>query len=269
MPANVNAVFDDLAPEQVYLCAARVGGIGANSRRPVDFLLDNMRISSNIIEAAHAHGVKKLVNLGSSCIYPREAPQPMPESCLMTGALEPTNEGYAIAKIAALKLVQAYRRERGAKFVSVMPTNLYGPGDHYDLEGSHVLPTLIMKFEEARVQGHAEVVLWGTGKPLREFLFVEDLADALLLVMDQYDDDEWINIGSDDEVSIADLALLVAERVKYRGKIVWDPTRPDGTMRKKLDCSKIRALGWKPQVSLTEGIDRTIDDYRMTSSLGR
>ena len=255
-------IFNTLRPDEVYLAAARVGGIGANSSLPVDHLLDNLRISCNVIEAAHRHPhVRKLVNLGSSCIYPREAPQPMPEECLLTGPLEPTNEPYALAKIAALKLVQAYRQQHGDHFVSVMPTNLYGPSDRYDVENSHVLPTLIMKFEHARLHG-GTVTLWGSGRPLREFLYVDDLADALVLVMREYDDDLWLNIGSDDELSIADLADVVARQVGYDGPIRWDSSRPDGTPRKKLDCSRIHALGWRPQVSLEEGIGRTIEDYR-------
>ena len=260
-PDGVDRIFTELEPTEVYVAAARVGGIGSNSSMPVDYLLDNIRISCNVIEAAHRHAVRKLVNLGSSCIYPRDATQPMAEECLLTGPLEPTNEPYALAKIAALKLVQAYRRQHGSHFVSVMPTNLYGPGDRYDAEHSHVLPTLIMKFEHARLHG-GPVTLWGTGRPLREFLYVDDLADALVLVMREYDDDLWLNIGSDDEVSIADLAAIVARLVGYDGAVHWDWSRPDGTPRKKLDCSRIRALGWRPAVSLEEGIGRTIEDYR-------
>ncbi len=258
-------VFDqatEAGVDTVVLAAARVGGIGANSRYPVEFLCDNIAISTNAIGQAHEHGIERLLNLGSSCIYPRDAPQPMREEVLLTGRLESTNEMYAIAKIAALKLVQAYRRQYGRRYISLMPTNLYGDGDKYDKENSHVIPSLIMKFEEARLKGNPSVELWGTGGPLREFLHVDDLARAVVLALECYDDDLWLNVGSDDELSIAELASMVAHATEYLGEIRWNDARPDGTPRKKLDWSRMRALGWSPTVSLEDGLRRTVEDYR-------
>lgn len=258
--------FRSHSADAVILAAGVVGGIGANVARPVEFLRDNLLIGINVVSGAHAAGIDKLVNLGSSCIYPRNAPQPLRESSLLTGTLESTNEAYAIAKIAVIKLCQYYRREYGRHYVSVMPTNLYGPGDRYDTESSHVIPTLIMKFEEARLHG-GPVRLWGTGAPLREFLHVDDLADAIAVVLERYDDDELINVGSGDEISILDLASTVASIVGYDGPVEWDSSRPDGTPRKLLDSSKIRALGWTPKVNLKIGIESAVRDYRNRAHL--
>lgn len=248
--------------DAVVLAAARVGGIGANSKFPVEFLYYNVAISINVIREAFEAGIPKFVNLGSSCIYPRKARQPMREEVLMSGPLEPTNEGYAVAKITALKFVQAYRREYGARYISLMPTNLYGEGDTYDFERSHVIPSLIMKFEAARLAKQPYVELWGTGTPLREFLHVDDLARAIVLSLESYDDDLWLNVGSDTEITIRAVAALIGELTGYHGEIRWNTDRPDGTPRKRLDWSRLRALGWKPEIGLWEGLRRSIEDYR-------
>ncbi len=263
--SQVEGVLRDLRPDAVVLAAARVGGIGANSSLPVEFMLDNMLIGMNVVSAAHCAGIGRLVNLGSSCIYPRAAQQPLRPEALLTGELEPTNEAYALAKIATLRLCQYYRREYGRRYVSVMPTNLYGPEDRYSLDASHVLPTLIMKFEGARING-GPVTLWGTGTPFREFLHVDDLADAVAVALRDYDDDAPINVGSGVEVTIMQLAELVSELTGYRGLIEWDESKPDGMPRKILDSSKIRELGWSPKISLREGVEKTIQEYRAIQS---
>lgn len=253
----VHAFFADERPDLVFLAAAKVGGIHANSTYPADFIRDNILIQSHVIDAAYRSEVKKLLFLGSSCIYPKLAPQPMKEEYLLTGPLEPTNEWYAIAKIAGIKMCQAYRRQYGFCAISLMPTNLYGPGDNFDLQNSHVLPALIRKFHEAKVDGRSEVVVWGTGRPLREFLHVDDLADAALFLMRNYDDETIINVGTGKDISIRDLAALIGEIVGYDGKIVFDTSRPDGTPRKLLDVSRLRALGWEARIDLQQGIAST------------
>ncbi|MDT0635837.1 GDP-L-fucose synthase [Spectribacter hydrogenooxidans] len=258
----VNAFFAETRPDYVFLAAARVGGIQANNAQPVDFLRDNLLIQTHVIDAAAAHNVRKLLFLGSSCIYPKFAPQPMPEDCLLTGELEPTNEWYAIAKIAGIKLCQAYRRQAGFNAVSVMPTNLYGPGDNFDLETSHVLPALIRKFHEARRDGQDSVVLWGSGTPRREFLHVDDLADACVFVMEHYEDEMPLNIGVGEDISIRELAGLIAEVVGFEGELELDRTRPDGTPRKLLDVSRLHALGWQAHTGLRDGIAATYAWYR-------
>ncbi|MBS8228113.1 GDP-L-fucose synthase [Vannielia litorea] len=246
-------------PDAIVLAAAKVGGIHANDTRPVDFLHDNLMIQANIIDAAHAFDVARLLFLGSSCIYPKLAPQPISEDSLLTGPLEPTNEWYAIAKIAGIKLVQAHRKQHGRKWISAMPTNLYGPGDNYDLQSSHVLPALLRKFHEAKQRGDTEVVVWGSGRPLREFLHCDDLADALVFLLKNYDDDEHINVGSGVEVSIRDLAETIAEVVGYEAKLVFDSSKPDGTPRKLMDSSRLHALGWNNVRSLKDGIRSTYE----------
>ncbi len=264
-----DAFFAAEKPAYVFLAAAKVGGIGANATYPADFIRDNLAIGLNVIDAAYRHGVTKLLNLGSSCIYPKLAPQPMSEDALLTGPLEPTNEPYAIAKIAAIKLCSAYNRQHGTDFISVMPTNLYGPGDTYDLEKSHVLPALIRRFHEAKVAGTDEVTLWGDGTPLREFLYVDDLADAAIMLMAQRSAEEvgeFINVGSGEEVSIAELARLI-EKVVYGDatdrtcEVVWDTSKPKGTPRKLVDSRRIRSLGWEPKTALVEGIVLAYQDY--------
>lgn len=248
-------------PQYVLLAAARVGGIVANSTYPADFIRDNLAIQGNVIESARQAGVKKLLFLGSSCIYPRLAPQPIKEDYLLTGALEPTNEWYAIAKIAGIKMCQAYRQQYGFNAICAMPTNLYGPGDSFDLENSHVLPALIRKFHEGRETGAAAVTVWGTGAPRREFLYVDDLADALLWLMADYESPEIINVGVGEDISIRELAALVADIIGFSGDIVFDTSRPDGTPRKLLDVERIKALGWQPATSLREGITTTYQWY--------
>ncbi|THD77767.1 MAG: GDP-L-fucose synthase [Phenylobacterium sp.] len=255
--AETEAWVADARPDAVILAAARVGGIAANDAYPGEFLHDNLAIQTNVIEAARLSGVAKLLFLGSSCIYPKLAPQPMAEEALLTGPLEPTNEWYAIAKIAGLKLAQAYRRQYGCDFISAMPTNLYGPGDNFDLEASHVLPALIRKAYEAKVERRPELVVWGTGAPKREFLHVDDCADALVHLLKTYSADLHINVGSGQEVSIAELAELVTRVTGYEGKIVYDAAKPDGTPRKLLDTSRLRALGWAPRIDLATGITET------------
>lgn len=253
----VEEFFRTEKPDYVFLFASKVGGIRANNSYPADFIRDNLLIQTNVIDAAYRNKVKKLVFLGSSCIYPKFAPQPMKEEYLLTGELEPTNEWYAIAKIAGIKLCQAYRRQHGFNAISLMPTNLYGPGDNFDLETSHVLPALIRKFHEARINEDPEVVVWGTGSPKREFLYVDDLADAVLFLMHNYDDDEIINVGAGKDITIDELSNLVREITGYQGNIVYDRTMPDGTPQKLLDISKIQKIGWSPKTSLREGIDKT------------
>jgi GDP-L-fucose synthase len=260
--AAVDSWFDEHRPQAVFLAAARVGGIHANATRPGEFLYDNLAIAANVIEAARRCQVEKLLFLGSSCIYPRLAPQPMPESCLLTGPLEPSNEAYAIAKIAGLKLCQAYRRQYGCDFVSVMPTNLYGPNDNFDLLSSHVLAALIAKTDAALRQAGETVEIWGTGRPRREFLHVDDLADAVVFLMKGWSEDEPINIGSGEDVTIAELAGLIARVLGFTGRFVFDPSKPDGAPRKLLDVSKLTALGWRPRIGLAEGIRQTYDWYR-------
>ena len=251
---QVNRFFSTTPVDVVYLAAAKVGGILANQTHPVEFLYKNLMIQCNVIRAAYAAGVRKLLFLGSSCIYPREAPQPIREDALLTGPLEATNEPYAIAKIAGLKLCEAYQREFGARFICAMPTNLYGQHDNYDLQSSHVLPALIRKFHEGRESGQESVSIWGTGAPLREFLYVDDLAQACVMLMEHPQAEGIYNIGAGQDISIADLARLVARVVGYEGNIVYDTGKPDGTPRKLMDSSRVQALGWKPEISLTHGI---------------
>ena len=255
--AAVEAFFAAERPEYVFLAAARVGGILANDSRPAEFLRDNLAIQTNVIHSAWRHGVRKLCFLGSSCIYPKLAPQPLREDYLLTGPLEPTNEWYAIAKIAGIKMAQAYRRQYGFDAISLMPTNLYGPGDNYDPLSSHVLPALLRRFHEATRRGDEVVTIWGTGAPLREFLHVDDLADAAVLLMRDYSSEDIINVGSGDEVSIAQLARLVADATGFRGRLEFDPSKPDGTPRKRLDTSRLAALGWTARVRLGPGIAET------------
>ena len=247
------------SPDIVILAAAKVGGIKANNDYPVEFLLENLRIQNNVIRSASQSGVRKLLFLGSSCIYPKLAPQPIPESALLSGPLEPTNEAYAIAKIAGIKLCQAYAREYGAKFISVMPTNLYGPNDNFDLETSHVLAALVRKAHEAKAQNEKQLMVWGTGKPRREFLHVDDLVAACLLLLEKYDSPEIINIGCGEDVTIRELAQLICEVVGFNGKLVWDETKPNGTPRKLLDVTRIRKLGWQPTIPLRKGIAQTYE----------
>jgi GDP-L-fucose synthase len=249
--------FSEEKPAVVILAAAKVGGIKANNDFPVEFLLDNLRIQNNVIRSAYQTGVRKLLFLGSSCIYPKLAPQPIPENALLTGPLEPTNEPYAIAKIAGIKLCQAYAREYGANFISVMPTNLYGPNDNFDLERSHVLPALLRKAHEAKIRGEKKLVVWGTGEPRREFLHVEDLAAACLLLLEKYDSPQIINVGCGEDVRIRELAELIRDEVGFEGQLAWDETKPDGTPRKLLDVTRIRALGWQPTIPLREGVAQT------------
>ncbi|WP_454695506.1 GDP-L-fucose synthase family protein [Achromobacter aegrifaciens] len=251
---QVNRFFSTTPVDVVYLAAAKVGGILANQTHPVEFLYKNLMIQCNVIRAAYAAGVRKLLFLGSSCIYPREAPQPIREDALLTGPLEATNEPYAIAKIAGLKLCEAYQREFGARFICAMPTNLYGQHDNYDLHSSHVLPALIRKFHEGREAGQESVAIWGTGTPLREFLYVDDLAQACVMLMEHPQAEGIYNIGAGQDISIADLARLVARVVGYEGNIVYDNSKPDGTPRKLMDSARVQALGWKPEISLTHGI---------------
>ena len=251
--------FADESPNIVIVAAARVGGIKANNEYPVEFLLENLRIQNNIIGSAFEAGARKLLFLGSSCIYPKFAPQPIPETALLTGPLEPTNEAYAIAKIAGIKLCQAYAREYGATFISVMPTNLYGPNDSFDLETSHVLPALLRKAHDAKTRNENKLIVWGTGKPRREFLHVDDLASACLLLLEKYDSPEIINIGCGEDITIRELAELICDVVGFNGELVWDAAKPDGTPRKLLDITKIRALSWQPTIPLRQGIAQTYE----------
>jgi GDP-L-fucose synthase len=251
--------FAEEKPAVVILAAAKVGGIKANNDFPVEFLLENLRIQNNVIQAARETGARKLLFLGSSCIYPKFAPQPIPETALLGGPLEPTNEAYAIAKIAGIKLCQAYAREYGANFISAMPTNLYGPNDNFDLETSHVLAALLRKAHEAKTRKDRRLIVWGSGKPRREFLHVDDLASACLLLLEKYDSSEIINVGCGEDISIRELAELICDVVGFNGEIAWDTTKPDGTPRKLLDVTKLRALGWKPSILLRDGIGRTYE----------
>ncbi|OYW04670.1 MAG: GDP-fucose synthetase [Acidobacteria bacterium 37-71-11] len=260
--AAVDRWFGANRPEYVFLVAGTVGGILANSTRPAEFIYDNMMIHATVVQAAYREGVKKLLYLGSSCIYPRECPQPMKEEYLLTGPLEPTNEPYAVAKIAGIKLCQAYRRQYGCDFISAMPTNLYGPGDNFDLESSHVLPALIRKFHDAKTAGRFEVVVWGTGAPRREFLHVDDLADACLFLMERYDEDIHLNVGTGEDLSIRELAEMVAAVVYPEGRLVFDASKPDGTPRKLLDVSRLHALGWRHRIELRAGIEATYSWFR-------
>lgn len=256
-------------PQVVVLAAARVGGIAANAADPVGFLYDNLMIAANALRASFEAGVERLIFLGSSCIYPKFAPQPIQEGALLTGALEPTNEAYALAKIAGLRLAQAYRRQYGADFVTAMPTNLYGPNDNYDPEGSHVVPALIRRFHEARLSGAPSVAIWGTGKPRREFLHVDDLADAIVFLLERYAGDEHVNVGAGRDIAIADLAALVADVVGYRGEIRHDASRPDGAPRKLLDCGRMERLGWRPRIGLREGLASTYAEFARSGSGAR
>jgi len=259
---EVEDFFKREHPEYVFLAAAKVGGILANNTYPAEFIYSNIVVQSNVIHSSYLFGVKKVLFLGSSCINPRDCPQPMKEDYLLSGYLEPTNEPYAIAKIAGIKMCQAYNRQYGANFISVMPTNLYGPNDNFDIQNAHVLPALIRKFHEAKVAGQKEVVVWGTGSPRREFLYVDDLADACIFLMNNYNNSpEIINIGVGKDISIRELALMVKEIVDYNGEIVFDTSKPDGTPRKLLDVSKLSSLGWQAKTGLREGIKRTYQWY--------
>src|SRR5690554_2950374 len=260
--ADTEAFFQEEKPDYVFLAAAKVGGIHANNVYRADFLYDNLMIQSNVIHSAYKNGVKKLLFLGSSCIYPKMAEQPLVEDALLTGLLEPTNEPYAIAKIAGIKLCEAYRDQYGANFISAMPTNLYGPNDNYDLQTSHVLPALIRKFHEARENNEPEVVMWGTGSPKREFLHVDDLAEACVFLMDNYNEKQFVNVGTGEDISIKDLALLIKEIVGFEGKLTSDTSKPDGTPRKLMDVSRIHALGWKHKIDLRDGIQSVYKSYR-------
>lgn len=259
--AAVAGFFAVEQPDYVFLSAAKVGGIHANNTYPAEFLYENLAIQNNIIHAAYRSGTKKLLFLGSSCIYPKHAPQPMPEDCLLTGPLESTNEWYAIAKIAGLKLAQAYRRQYGFNAISLMPTNLYGPGDNFSLQNSHVLPALIRKFHDAKKSSAGEVEIWGTGTPRREFLHVDDLADACVFMMQNYDNEQLINIGWGRDVTIAELAGIVQRVVGFEGRLSFDASKPDGTPRKLLDTSRLKALGWQPKIDLEDGIRSTYQWY--------
>lgn len=256
-PKAVDRFFSEQKPAVVVLAAAKVGGIKANNELPVEFLLENLQMQNSVIRAAYESGVRKLLFLGSSCIYPKHAPQPIPESALLTGPLEPTNEAYAVAKIAGIKLCQAYAREFGANFISAMPTNLYGPNDNFDLLSSHVLPALLRKAHTAKTEGARELVVWGSGTPRREFLHVDDLAAACVFLLEKYDSPEIINVGCGEDISIRELAELICEIVGFKGELAWDTAKPDGTPRKLLDVSKIHTLGWRHRFGLREGITRT------------
>jgi len=258
----VREFFDRQRPAAVIMAAARVGGIHANSTRPALFIRDNLLIQDNVIDAAHRSGVAKFVFLGSSCIYPKLAPQPIKEEYLLTGPLEPTNEWYAVAKIAGVKMCQAYRREYGFNAISLMPTNLYGPGDNFDLQNSHVLPALIRRFHEAKLRGDETLSIWGTGTPRREFLHVDDLADAVIYLLKNYEDEAIVNIGWGEDITIRELAELVMAASGYQGRLVFDPSKPDGTPRKLLDTTRLTGLGWRPKISLKDGIETTYAWFR-------
>jgi GDP-L-fucose synthase len=258
----VNAFFEIEKPQFVFLAAAKVGGIHANNTYRADFLYRNLMIESNVIHASHVHGVQKLLFLGSSCIYPKMAPQPLKEESLLTGTLEYTNEPYAIAKIAGIKLCEAYRDQYGRNFISAMPTNLYGPNDNYDLQNSHVLPALIRKFHEAKINQSPSVEVWGTGSPLREFLHVDDLAEACYFLMQQYNDKQFVNVGCGEDLSIKSLAEMIQTIVGFQGELIWNTEKPDGTPRKLMDISMIKALGWSPKISLAEGIAAVYNEYQ-------
>ena len=263
--ADVEDLFRDEKPEHVYLAAAKVGGILANSTYPADFIFKNLAIAANVIHSAYKFSTKKLLNLGSSCIYPRNAPQPLKEKYLLSGPLEPTNEAYAVAKIAAIKLCSSYNRQFGTDFISLMPTNLYGPGDNFDLESSHVLPALIRKFHEAKINGEADVVVWGTGTPMREFLYVDDLAEAAVHMMENRsakEVGEFVNIGTGEDISIGGLSEIIRDVVGFKGGLIFDREKPDGMPRKLLDVSRARALGWSYKTALDAGIRKTYGWYR-------
>lgn len=261
-PAAVTAFFTEERPDYVFLAAAKVGGIMANNTYRADFIYENLTIQNNVIHQAYKAGVKKLMFLGSSCIYPKMAQQPLKEEYLLTGLLEPTNEPYAIAKIAGIKMCDAYRAQYGCNFISVMPTNLYGPNDNYDLNKSHVLPALLRKFHEAKVNKAAEVVIWGTGKPMREFLHADDMADACYFLMQHYNEEGLVNIGVGEDISIADLAGLIQKIVGFEGKLSFDSSKPDGTFRKLMDVSKLNKLGWKASIGLEEGVKRVYEQVK-------
>jgi GDP-L-fucose synthase len=267
--ADVRTWFNRERPQAVFLAAAKVGGILANDTHPAEFLYDNLAIEQNVIDAAHRSGVEKLLYLGSSCIYPKFAPQPIPEDALLTGSLEPTNEWYAIAKIAGLKLCEAYRRQYGADFISAMPTNLYGPGDNFDLEKSHVVPAMLCKAHDAEVAGASEIVIWGSGTPRREFLHVDDAASASIHLMKAYSGAQHVNVGSGEDVTILELAQLVCEVVGFKGAIKTDASKPDGTPRKLLDVSKLNATGWYPRYGLREGLTNTYQWFRENQTSAR
>jgi GDP-L-fucose synthase len=265
----VDAFFAAERPEYVFLAAARVGGIHANDSQPADFIRDNLLIETSVIDAAWRHGARKLLFLGSSCIYPKLAPQPLREEYLLTSALEPTNEWYAVAKLAGLKMCQAYRRQHRFDAITLLPTNVYGPEDNFDPDSSHVLPALLHKIDAARVTGAREVTLWGSGTPRREFLYVDDLADACVFLMQHYSDERPINVGCGEDLTIRELAELIAQIVGFRGSFVLDGSRPDGTPRKVLDVSRLTDMGWRPQVDLRTGIEITYDWYRRTATVAR
>jgi GDP-L-fucose synthase len=259
-----NAVFDFLAkekPDAVVIAAAKVGGIYANNTYPVEFLSENLQIETNLIDGCHNADIQRVLFLGSSCIYPKLAPQPIKEEYLLTGPLEPTNEAYALAKISGLKLVEAYRREYGRKWISAMPTNMYGPGDNFDPQNSHVLPALIRRFHEAKVSGAPSVTCWGDGSPMREFLHADDLATACIFMLENYDDDVALNVGTGVDITIKELTEVIADVIGYQGEIHWDADKPNGTPRKLLDVSRLKALGWSPKLSLREGIESTYNWY--------
>ncbi|HEX3856289.1 MAG TPA: GDP-L-fucose synthase [Verrucomicrobiae bacterium] len=267
--AAVQKFFAETKPEFIFYAAAKVGGIHANNSQPAAFLFENLQIQNNLIHTAHQTGTRKFLFLGSSCIYPKLAPQPLKEEYLLTGELEPTNQWYAIAKIAGIKLCQAYRKQYGCDFISAMPTNMYGPNDNYDLQTSHVLPALIRKFHDAKTNSAATVTCWGTGAPLREFLYADDLARACVFLMENYSDEQFINVGSGSEITIRELAELVKRIVGFSGEIVWDKSKPDGTPRKLMDSSRLFALGCKPQVDLKIGIQLAYEDFLGKQSRGK
>ncbi len=256
---QVNQFFETEKPDYVFLAAAKVGGINANNTAPADFIYENLAIETNVIKAAHDHKVKKLLFLGSTCIYPKNAPQPIKEEYLLSGYLEPTNEAYAIAKIAGLEMCKFFKRQYGDNFISCMPTNLYGPEDNFDLQNSHVLPALIRKFHEAKVQNKSQVEIWGSGTPLREFLYVDDMADACVFLMENYDGEEHVNIGTGEELSIRELAETIKEVIGFEGKLSFNAEMPDGVSRKLCDVSRLQGLGWKHQIGLRDGIEREYD----------
>lgn len=267
--AAVEAFYGAEKPDVAIVAAAKVGGIHANNTYPADFLFENLAIAANTIHSAFRHKVSRLLFLGSSCIYPKHAPQPMPEDCLLTGPLEPTNEAYAIAKITGLKLAQFYRKQHGVLFHSAMPTNLYGPGDNYHLQNSHVLPALIRKFHEAKEASRPEVVAWGSGKPMREFLHVDDLADACAFLLQLTNPPDWINVGTGTDVTIKELTECVAEVTGFKGRITWDASKPDGTPRKLMDVSRLASLGWKAKISLREGVAKTYASFLAEQAAGK
>lgn len=262
----VDLFFEKEKPQLVFLAAAKVGGILANMKFPADFLFDNLAISSNVIRSSHKHSVEKLLFLGSSCIYPKFAPQPISESSLLRGELEPTNEPYALAKIVGIKMCEAYRAQHGCNFISAMPTNLYGPGDNYHPQNSHVLPSFIRRFHEAKLSSQPEVQCWGSGDPMREFLHVNDLASACIFLMENYDEEGWVNIGTGSDLRIKDLANMVADVVGYKGQIKWDTSKPDGTPRKLLNVGLINSLGWKASIDLRKGIESVYEKYASDSA---